>query len=33
MKECPECGSKKLERKLDEVVCKKCGLVLPDSWL
>jgi len=25
---CPECGSKDINRKDDELYCKKCGLVL-----
>jgi uncharacterized Zn finger protein (UPF0148 family) len=27
-KKCPECGSDDLEKKDDEIFCKKCGLVL-----
>jgi len=28
MKTCPECGSKKIEMKNSEVLCKDCGLVI-----
>jgi len=27
-KKCPECGSRDLDKKDDEIYCKKCGLVL-----
>jgi transcription initiation factor TFIIIB Brf1 subunit/transcription initiation factor TFIIB len=27
---CPECGSKKIERKSNTEYCKKCGLVLSE---
>jgi len=28
---CPDCGSKKLERNSDGLVCKKCGLVVEEK--
>ncbi|MGC8812137.1 MAG: TFIIB-type zinc ribbon-containing protein [Candidatus Aenigmatarchaeota archaeon] len=32
MNTCPECGSKNLERKSSELVCKRCGLVILESF-
>lgn len=31
MKNCPECGSKKIEISLSEVLCKKCGLIIDEG--
>jgi|WetSurMetagenome_2_1015567.scaffolds.fasta_scaffold1066381_2 uncharacterized Zn finger protein (UPF0148 family) len=28
---CPDCGSPKIVRKIGEVSCKKCGLVIDDN--
>lgn len=28
VRKCPECGSDKLEYEKEELVCKKCGLVI-----
>jgi transcription initiation factor TFIIIB Brf1 subunit/transcription initiation factor TFIIB len=30
MNYCPECGSKKLERISNELICKNCGLVVEE---
>ena len=30
VKKCPECGSIKVEYDNNELVCKKCGLVIED---
>jgi len=29
--ECPECGSERIERKLGEVCCRKCGLIIEEG--
>jgi len=28
---CPECGSPRVARTIDETVCNRCGLVLEDT--
>jgi len=28
---CPECGSEKINRKMGEVSCRKCGFVIDDN--
>jgi transcription initiation factor TFIIIB Brf1 subunit/transcription initiation factor TFIIB len=28
---CPECGSKEIERRSSEIVCKGCGLVIEEE--
>jgi transcription initiation factor TFIIIB Brf1 subunit/transcription initiation factor TFIIB len=30
---CPECGSKKIQRKIGEVSCTKCGLVIDENMV
>jgi transcription initiation factor TFIIIB Brf1 subunit/transcription initiation factor TFIIB len=31
MKSCPECGSKKLERSYEGLICGDCGAVIEES--
>jgi ribosomal protein L37AE/L43A len=31
MKSCPECGSEKLERSNEGLICKDCGAVIEES--
>jgi len=32
MKNCPECGSKKLENRPEALICKSCGAILKENF-
>lgn len=31
MESCPECGSEKLSRRMEGLVCDECGIVIEES--